>query len=259
MKKTFKWIAIITSFLVAFLVVASIALYLFLPLDKIKDFAALKLSETLQRDVLIEKVSFNIFTGIKLEKVSIGDSKKFAPRPFISADAVALHYDLWPLLSRKVVINEISLIKPEILVEKSANGAFNFSDLLNPAKLDAKETALPAENPLTSPIDLSIKSFSISSGKITYIDQAAGSRSSINDLNLKVSGFELSMAKPIELSLSANIGYQGKTIPLSLNGRILANLPKNELSISSLSLSVAGESAYLTGNVSSFSSGPSIN
>ena len=50
----------------------------------------------------------------------------FTDKPFISADAIELRYAFWPIFQRQLIIKEIRLVKPEILVEKSKYGSFNY-------------------------------------------------------------------------------------------------------------------------------------
>ena len=65
MKNLLKWAGIIVGILLLVLIIGTVALPIFLPLEKIKEFAVAKISETINREVKIEKVSFNLFSGIK--------------------------------------------------------------------------------------------------------------------------------------------------------------------------------------------------
>ncbi|MFA5103735.1 MAG: AsmA family protein [Candidatus Margulisiibacteriota bacterium] len=254
MNNIFKWVGIVLASVIALIVIAAVSLALFLPLDKIKDFAAAELSKTLHREVKIEKASFNIFTGLRLEKISISDRQNNIKRPFISADAIELHYDLWPLLYRKIVIRQIGLAKPEIFIEKSSAGDFNFSDMLT-----AQKTVEKTENKKSDfPFELFVDSFYVRNGKIVYSDRGNAATSSVNNFNLSVSGFDLAMSKPIDIKTSSDILYQGKIVPLALSCRAKFDLPKEEASVSYIVLSVAGEKAAASVSVSNFKNGPDI-
>ena len=254
MKTLFKWLGIIVVCLIVLIISAAIALAIFLPLDKIKEMAASELTKMLHREVKIEKASFNIFTGLRLEKLSIADLEKYGKRNFISADAIELHYDLWPLLQRKIVIRKIGLATPHIYVEKRLKGDFNFSDLLAPQK-PAEKKQEPAGK---LPFELFINSFYVKNGQITYSDKGTGTTSALNNFNVSVSGFELSMDKPIDFRVSSDVLYQGKPIALSLSGKAEVALAKEEIRISPLSLSIAGETANASIMVSNFKNGPTI-
>jgi len=254
MKKIFKWTGIIFASLIALIIISAIALALFLPLDKIKEMAASQLSSMLHRQVKIEKASFNIFTGLKLEKLTISDAEKFNKRNFISADAIELHYDLWPLLQRKIVIKKIGLVKPEILIEKSAKGDFNFSDMIAPQKPSEKKQQQQGK----LPFELFINSFFIKNGKITYSDRATSSTSALNNFDLSISGFDLSMAKPVVFKASSDVLFQKKIVPIALSGRIKMDMSKGEAGIEPFSLSIAGETANMSIGISNLKSGPDI-
>ena len=87
MKKIFKWLLSGFIALIALLLIVAILLPFFLPLDKIKDFAAEKLGESIKREVRVGGISVNIFSGVSLKKLYIGNRAGFTKAPFISADS----------------------------------------------------------------------------------------------------------------------------------------------------------------------------
>jgi len=258
MKKFFKWSAIVIGAIIVFIIIGLLALPFIFPLEKIKQFAVTRLSETLRREVKIEKVSFDLFSGIKLQGLFVGDRKEFGNRAFIKADAIVLRYAFWPLFSRQIIVKEASLVKPEVIIEKNLRGEFNFSDLLQ-SKKAVKPTTQPPINPTAKPpFDLFVTSFSLREGKVSFIDRAAKSTSEIRDLNFNLSGFELALIKPIEARLSANLVYQGKTIPLSVSAKIGFDLPNETMNINPLNFSLAGESAAASITISDFGRTPDV-
>ena len=254
MKNILKWSGIVLAAIVVLLVAASIALALFFPIDSVRELAEEQLSKALNRQVMVEKASFNIFTGLRLEKITITERDRKLSRAFISANAIELHYDLWPLLQRKVVIRKIGLDKPEVFVERYFDGTFNFSDLLVPQK----EKVNKKEKQGGMPFGLFVNSFYIKNGRLSYSDRATGALSSLTNLNVSVSGFELTMTKPIEFSVSSDILYQGKMIPASLSGKVTMDLAKDKVEVSPLSLSIAGETANADISVSDLKKGPAV-
>lgn len=259
MKKLLKWLAIVVGALIIILVIGIVALPFVFPLEKIKDFAVARISGTIHREVRVDKISFDVFSGIKLQGIYVGNRAGFAQKPFVSADAIELRYAFWPLFSRKIIIKEIRLVKPEILIEKNARGEFNFSDMMTGGTTRTPQPAARnPEKPSKPPFDLLVSSFTIKNGRITYADHAAGTTNEIKELNVSVSGFELALVKPIDLKMSANVTYQGKNIPISLAGKIGVNLAKETINVSSLALSVAGESINAAATVSNWKLAPQI-
>lgn len=254
MKKAFKWIVIVAGVLLVLLIIAAIAVPFVFPLEKIKEIATKRISETINRQVKIEKVSFNIFSGIKLEKLTISNRKGFAKKPFVSADAIELRYAFWPIFRRELIVKELRLVKPEIIVEKSSRGDYNFSDLtqMRPQK------KARGQRPKAQGFSMIIDSFSIRKGRITYVDYGMDATSEIKNANLAVSGITLALIKPINLKFSATANYKGKDIPVSLAGKIGVDMPNEAIKISPLSLGIAGEKAAISATVSRFKVGPSI-
>ena len=80
---------------------------------------------------------------------------------FISLSAANLRCRLLPLLSRKVVVDEIVLDSPRISIVRYTDGTFNFSDLLKkekPSEAGAEKT----------PLSFAVARFSVSSGRVVY-------------------------------------------------------------------------------------------
>jgi uncharacterized protein involved in outer membrane biogenesis len=267
LRKLIKWSFLVIIGLLLVLVLGVIALPFVFPLDKIKDFATAKIAETIQREVKIDKVSFNLFSGIKLQGLYVGNRPGFAKQPFMTADAIELRYAFWPLFSRKVVVKEIALVKPQILIEKNARGDFNFSDLLTASDSAKRPTPTvsrvaaaqrPTQPATKPPFDLLVSSFSIKDARLTYADRAAGTVNEVKDFNLKVGGFELALVKPIGLKASAVVTYQGKDIPIALNGEVGFGLASETVGLKNFSLSVAGESLAAAATFSGWKKAPRL-
>ncbi|MDI6731773.1 MAG: AsmA family protein [Candidatus Margulisbacteria bacterium] len=244
MKKIIKWFAIVFASIIGLLVIAALSLPLLLPLDQIKDYAADRISEAIQREVKIEKVSFNLFSGIKLEKIWIGGQKGFSDKPFITAESLDLHYAFWPIFRRQIIIQEIVLVKPRVIIEgKGPVGAREGPWGQGGQKARGGFSVL-------------INSFQIQDARIDYVDQETKTTSSITKANLTLSGILLSLVKPIDLKFSAIAEYQGKNIPFSLNGKIGVNLPAEKIVVPSLTLEIAGEQASIAASLSHFKTSP---
>jgi len=256
MKKAIKWFAIVAGILIVLLIIGVVALPFILPLDKIKDMATAKISETINREVKVESISFIIFSGIELKGLSISNRRGFAKQPFITADAIALRYAFWPIFKRQVIIKEIRLVKPEILIEKSASGVFNFSDMTGGKK--QKVESKTQNTGKKAGFSMIVDTFSIRDAKITYKDYGTKTQMGLKKGNLTVSGITLALLKPIGLDFSAVADYKGKDVPISINGSIALDLENNAVKIPNLSLGVAGEKADLAVSVSKLKTGPKI-
>lgn len=253
MRKFIKWAGIAVGAVLAILIVASLLLYFFLPLNAIKDYATKQLSDQLHHEVQVKGVSFNIFSGIKLTGLTVANRKGFDSAPLISADAVELKYLFWPLFSGKVIIPEINLVKPRILVEKSRRGEFNFGDMLA-SKSETRTTKADKR----SQIDLIINTFSITKGKLTYYDYSTASRSELRDVNLTVSGITLALIKPIDLKFAAIGSYQDKEVPLAFSANLMIDPAGDFVKLPRFALAIAGQTLHGSVDLSNLKKGPAL-
>jgi uncharacterized protein involved in outer membrane biogenesis len=258
MKKFLKWFLIAVSSLVVLILVAALLLPFVLPLDKIKDFVAAKMTETLKREVKIGKVSFNIFTGIGIDDLTIANKAGFSKKPFVKADKIELRYDLMSIFSGKFQINKIALIGPEILLEKK-NGKLNIADII-PAPQPKTKKAAPKEAAKKPPIGLDISSFIIRKAALSYIEysKAGQSKSGFNDLDLSISGITLDFSKPIGFGASANVIYKNKPVPVSASGLAIMDAARDKASILNLKLGAAGDKVTANIYISNLSKNQNI-
>ncbi len=259
MKKILKWLFIIIAAIIILILAAALALPYILPLDKIKNYAAVKMSETLNREVKLGKISFNLFKGFKLENLYIGNRKGFSKKPFVSADAIELRYDLLSILRGNFNIGKIALVKPAILIERSKSGEFNFSDLVG--KKEAKKEEAKKKKK-AAPVEFMISSFSISRGELTFLDYTEDKvkESGFKNFNLNISGITLKPLSPISFRLKTDAIYQGKPIPAGLKGTVALGLAKQVIHFKEIKAEAAGDSITIKGTISNFrSKSPDIN
>ncbi len=251
-KKLLKWLGILLAVLVVVLIIAALALPRFLPLEKIKGMAAQKASEAIHRNVTIGKVSFNIFTGVQLNDLSISNRPGFSKEPFISAGRIDLKYDLWKLLSGAIVIDKVVLVKPQILIETKTDGSSNYSDLIAAKKPTASKPAAPKKGS----ISIMISKFSIENGLLTL--KQPDKVIQLKDLGLNLSGISLVTKKPMSLNTSGLILYEGRPASLSLGGGISLDMNKMTAKLSGFNLTVAGQKISFDADISNFDKAPKL-
>jgi uncharacterized protein involved in outer membrane biogenesis len=260
-KKSVKLIGIVVVGLIFIILIAAIVVPIFLPLDKIKDMAAESASSAIHRQVKIGKVSFNIFKGIELRDLSISNRPGFSSEPFVSAGLIELKYDLFALLRGKIAVDKIVLVKPEILIE-SRNGVSNYSDMVGikkpvPAKVVKEE---PKAGKKKVSVTIMVSKFQIKNAKLTmanYTDEGK-KITQLKDLNVNVTNITLNTKKPINLSIGVTGVYEGKEVPISVDGNIWLNIDKSQVKISDLLISAAGEKLTLNADIANFDKAPNI-
>jgi len=260
MKIIFKYIGISVAALLIIIIVAAVSLPYILPLDKIKDMATAKMSETIHRDIRLGKVSFNIFTGVKLTNLYIGNRKGFPDIPFVSAKAIGFRYNFWKLIQGKIEITKAVLVNPEILIEIKADGTTNYGDLLGAPKAKT-EKKVTKEEKKKEALSLLVSRFAISNGKLTMVTHGPDGKkvNQLRDLQLDISNISFKTTEPISISLGVMGIYEEKYVPIRIAGKLDLDLDNAYVNIRSLLMSAAGEELKISGKIRNFNTAPDIN
>ncbi|MFZ5569736.1 MAG: AsmA family protein [Thermodesulfobacteriota bacterium] len=135
------------KFLIGFAVFAGLILTLLIILPfviNIKDIVVAQIpavEKQIHRKIAIGDVKLTLLTGIgaEIQNVSISNHPDFRKEAFVSMESLRARVRLMPLLKKTVAISSISIVKPDILLEKDQKGRMNFTDMI-PAK-DNKDSA----------------------------------------------------------------------------------------------------------------------
>jgi AsmA protein len=192
--------------------------------DRLRPVIEARLGAALGRPVAIGKLRFSwLVGGVAAQDISIADDPAFSAKPFVTAKALDVRVDIWPLLlHREIHIDSIALRQPQVILLQSGN-RWNFSSLgaAAPAAPSTGVTApAPAAAPASAatpastgaPLPLTLKKFAISNGQITM--QQPGSAQTYSDLNINASNVSLDSSFPF--SLSAKMPGNGQ---LTLEGK----------------------------------------
>ncbi len=187
--------------------------YFILP-GVIKNMATEKISKALHRPVGIEKISINPYAlsiairGFKIsETAPSNDSFLAFQELYVNLHGIS---SLW---ERKLILEEINLIRPYFSIKRLENGSYNFSDLMPQEEKPAAE-----EN---KPFYFSLHNIRISGGSIDFDDTPNKTRHTVRDMNLAVpvvSNIENMAKNYVEPNFSAKINghnfeLTGKTKP----------------------------------------------
>lgn len=186
-----------------------VAVKILLSPERVRQTLVPLLEEQLHRPLSIESVEVSLFTGIQLRGLEI--QEKDSDQVFISAEAIVFQYRFWPLFSGEFIIEEASLVSPQIRLQRRPDGQFNFSDLI-PAASGSQEQTSAAESiesagPVVLPLRLQVNSVTIKNGGVHFLDQTIDEAA---PLFLKLSDFNLllnnvSLEHPFDVRSSGNI------------------------------------------------------
>ena len=193
MKKTWVKIAIAVA---AVLLLAVLAVPLFVNAESLRPTVEAQLTKALGRKVTIGHLSFSLFSGkLGAQDIQIADDPAFSTAPFLQAKSLAIGVEVTPLIfSRQVRVTDLTIDTPAIQLIKGTNGTWNFSSF---------GTASPSTSPQapsTAP-DLAVDQLKIQNGSATVSSLAPHSKPSIySDVALSVQHFSFTTSFPFELS-----------------------------------------------------------
>lgn len=221
MKSGLKWGIIALGGTVALLILILLILPIFVDADKFKPILEKKVTEMTGRSFSIGgkvDVSFFPFAGLSFSDLHLGNPKGFSEKDFITVKSFDVRVKLLPLLSRDIQVKHFILEDPRIVLLKNKQGHVNWDfSAPNEPKRSGESSPAPSDSGLEKglPIhSLVVGDFSIKNGSLTWIDNAAGSRNSIEQIEMVLT--DLSFDRPIGVRLSARVDDK----PVSLGGTL---------------------------------------
>ncbi|MCD4675034.1 MAG: AsmA family protein, partial [Desulfobacula sp.] len=142
-----------------------------------------KLSESLNRQVTIEKIAVNPYAlTVTIDALVVKDKNSDV---FFSTQKIFANLSISTLFTFTIVVSDISLESPYVNIIRNTDESFNFSDLLTSDKSDEK----PSENKESTDkeiIGFIVKNVSIIQGEIAFTDKAAKVSHLVKDFSLSL-------------------------------------------------------------------------
>ena len=108
--------------------------------ERVRKFALNALQGATHGIVEIGALHGTLLSGATLVGVSITDS---AGRPFLAADSIGGHYVLRGFLSKRIYLDDLTLYRPRVVVEKLPGGEWNYRRLWPQGAPSAPTDTLP--------------------------------------------------------------------------------------------------------------------
>lgn len=214
-----------------------------------------RVEKAVHRRIDMADAKIGLLSGIVLSglKVYERDGKE----TFLSLGEARLKYQLLPLLSRRVVVDEIVLAIPEVHIVRNTDGSFNFSDLLRKEKPET-----PAREEKT-PFVFAVSSINLGDGRVSYEDKKgiAGSPFvyQLQDITIEITDFTPDRPFPLELKAAApgvELGFSGTVQSIAAGQKVDGQFTA---SAADLAKAVAGLPPGVSAKVRSLSPSGRIN
>ena len=162
---------IIAGIVVALIVVAVVAIWLLLDVNKYRPQIQAKLEAQLQRKVTLGNMSLGLLPfRFTVQNVVIAEDPAFKSEfPFTHAKQLDVRVSLLPLLTGNVKVNSVDLDEPSVELIRDSRGVWNFSSLAKGAPT-APAPPKPTEPAPSKPTAFSLNRLSIRHGKIAVTD-----------------------------------------------------------------------------------------
>ena len=210
--KVLKWILITGGILVVLVIAALLAIPMFVDINKYKPEIEKKVTEATGRPFSIGSdldLSLFPFAGVRFADLQLGNPPGFKDKEFVDIKLFEVRVKLLPLISKEIQVKRFIVKGPRIVLVKNKDGKVNWEfsrDSLPPdksGKPDLKQRppeGAQGELPIKK---LTVGEFAITDGFLLYVDQAAGTRQEITDLNLQLEN--VSLDRPMQMAFSAKL------------------------------------------------------
>ncbi|MDF1855262.1 AsmA family protein [Pseudooceanicola sp.] len=183
-------------------VVVAVGALFFLPGERIAQIAADQIEARTGRAVLFSgetEVTWWPVLGVRTGAVQVANADWSKNGPMFRAEALTIGVDASALISGNIRVKEVLATKPEILLERSADGRANWQ--IGSAKPDEKSGAEPAPEPEA---ESEAQAFQLDRARITgaalhLIDAQSGTRQSFDNVDISLDWPEAS--GPVDLKL----------------------------------------------------------
>jgi len=215
MSKALKITLFAATGFIGLLVLAAVALLLFLDANAYRPRLEAAVSETLGMEVRVGgRLTIGFFPGLLVTLEDVHLRNRAAD--VASAKEVRLWIDLVPLLRKQIRIGKIALKHPRFSIERDGDGKFNFE------KAEAAGGRLPA---------LNLASASLLDGTLLYADRQSGE--GLEAVNCNLDAHRLRFSGGEGRDFMKNLSFTAELA--------CGKIRKNDFSVSDLKLSIAGK------------------
>ncbi|HEX2965143.1 MAG TPA: DUF748 domain-containing protein [Syntrophorhabdaceae bacterium] len=176
----------------------------------LKSVLVKKLSQELNRDVSIGKISVNpLLLRVKLRRLIV--KEKQTGTIFLSLERFEAGADI-SMLKGKIALRNIYLYRPFVNLVRNDNGTYNFSDLMAKG-----ETKGPEEPKAKTPV-FSVRGISIDGGSADFLDAPFNKQHTIRELNLTIP-YISNARKEVEKNVQPQLSLIVNDAPYKIYGK----------------------------------------
>ena len=223
--------------LVVLIVGAALIVPLFIPTDTVRAELIARIQQATGRQARIDgPIAISLLPTVHVSAGGIGLAGLTGGGEALKVDSVSFGVSLLPLLSGRVAINSVTIVKPELVYEIDKDGHSNWQaaavpamqtagggqpksmeDLIASSEASQQQQQAATEEALATLDRIGIDKLTISDGTLTYRDRRSGTDETVSAMNLTLSAPDL--ARGASLDGSFTWGGKQETIALAVGAR----------------------------------------
>jgi uncharacterized protein involved in outer membrane biogenesis len=192
--------------------------------NRYKDFVIEKLEDALGSPVTIDSISLGFWDGLslQLDGLAIYRDRGSMDKPAAALDRAKASVRLLPLLSKKLEISAISLLRPQLNIIKEADGRVRV-DGVNPKP--AGKPGPATTEAAAAPVDFLVNRIRVEDGQIGYLDRSSATPTSIRvrDLDILLKNISLKPDEPVDFE--GRVALFGAQQNFDIKGRVRMKTP----------------------------------
>lgn len=149
--------------------------------DSIRQMVTQKITEATGRQATIREplgLTFSLNPAVRVSGFTLANADWGSAPAMVTAETVLLRVDLARLLSRKIVVQDLELERPQVLLEVNRQGKSNWQ--FTPENPKTAEATRPADETAdTKTFRVVMQSVRIADGQVTYHDMAKDTRKTL--------------------------------------------------------------------------------
>jgi AsmA protein len=160
-KRIAKWVGIVLGLLI----IGLVSLPFLINVNQFRPTLQADLSSALGREVRLGNLQLKILAGeVTADDLSVAEDPAFGKPAFLEAKSLHVGVELWPfLMSRKLIVTDLTIDRPQIALVQAPSGDWNFSSL--GGKTHGASSTAPSSARM--PLDLSVKLVRITNGLVS--------------------------------------------------------------------------------------------
>lgn len=200
------------------------------------------MQERYDRTLVIDgDIRLSVIPRLGLEVSGVSLSEPGSKQVFATVDTARMAVAWWPLLSRHLVMEHLSVSGVKANVVRDADGRFNFHDLLQKQPSPANdEASAPPANGEEPSVQLDIGGISLNGGEIAFRDEVHETAMRVGRLTMSAS--DISFGRPFDFSMSGRMLGQSPRADatVQLQGAMMLDPYADRYAVQGLDLRVAG-------------------